>query len=147
MSQAESLSTAAPHSPQLCRPESRVPSGATVTASASPADHSSSGGADGGSRPATSSSDATSDEPQSLEAWCLQQEETDPERQNWTWHPQFSIADDQGSQRFEALIEQFMQGSVQLQRAFDEKVENELRVLDSPSATLWRRVVTTGRVE
>ena len=55
-------------------------------------------------------------------------------------HPQFSIADDQGSQRFEALVEQFMHGSVQLQRAFDKEVENELRVLDSPSAT-------TGRVE
>jgi len=33
-----------------------------------------------------------------------------------------------------------MHGSVQLQRAFDKEVENELRVLDSPSAT-------TGRVE
>ena len=122
----------------MCSP--RSPTSSPPTQTGAERDAGPTGGADGGSRPATSSSDAKSDEPQSLEAWCLQQEETDPERQNWTWHPQFSIADDQGARRFEALVEQFMHGSVQLQRAFDKEVENELRVLDSPSAT-------TGRVE
>ena len=112
----------------MCRARSPHSSPPTQTgvgrADESPASGTGAAGGDGGGSVAA---------PKSLEAVCLAAEQANPALQNYAeFRPVFSAFDEETTQRYTMITEQFMRGSVQLQQAFEDVVHEEMRVLGRP---------------
>ena len=64
---------------------------------------------------------------------CVAAEQANHELQNYAeFRPVFSAFDEDTTRRYAKITEQFMRGSVQLQQAFEDVVQKEMRVLGRP---------------
>ena len=71
--------------------------------------------------------------PKSLLEVCVAAEQANHELQNYAeFRPVFSAFDEDSTRRYAKITEHFMRGSVQLQQAFEDVVQKEMRVLGRP---------------